>query len=610
MFGPSDSVASIEAKLTAAYGTNGGHEPANHGQFSEERFAFLFKPGTYDVDAPVGYYTSVLGLGKDPADVTFTSPRGVYSEEQDFSIGGALSTFWRSAENFKTAASNKWATGTGMMWAVSQAAPLRRLVVENDLVLFEYEPPLQGAGESSGGFMANVQVVGGAVVPGSQQQWFTRDSTVAGWKGGVWNMVFTGVEGSLPPNHCGNSGNPSGGGGSSSSSSSTPVTAVPKTPKVSEKPYLTIDPATGKYSLEVPPVKTASSGASFDPAGTTSVPFDQVFVARPTDGAAAINAKLAAGLHVVLAPGIYALDAPLQLTHPGQVLLGLGFATLVSAKQNTLVQVADGVDGVRVAGIILQAGPPAGSSSSSSVDATAPVLLQWGGTATTNATSSGGATTPPWSHSRPSSRPSRYAGNPASPGFLHDVFARVGGPDGTPANPVAASTMVHIHSGNVIGDNLWLWRADHAKGAPVAYTSNRCRNGLVVDGDDVTFYGLAVEHAEQDLTVWNGERGATYFYQSELPYGVTQSEYGDPGYAGYRVAESVKAHQAYGTGVYCFFRDHVVNVTSAIVAPAALESSFVNPLTVFLNGNGGIRHILNDKGNFSFGPQTAVNYLC
>ena len=30
------------------------------------------------------------------ADVTFTSPRGVYSEEGDYAISGALSSFWRS----------------------------------------------------------------------------------------------------------------------------------------------------------------------------------------------------------------------------------------------------------------------------------------------------------------------------------------------------------------------------------------------------------------------------------------------------------------------------------------------------------------------------------
>ena len=35
-------------------------------------------------------------------------------------------------------------------------------------------------------------------------------------------------------------------------------------------------------------------------------------------------------------------------------------------------------------------------------------------------------------------------------------------------------------------------------------------------------YGLAVEHTLGDLTRWHGERGATYFYQSEMPYDATQ----------------------------------------------------------------------------------------
>ena len=38
--------------------------------------------------------------------------------------------FWRSAENFKALSANyKWYVGVGMMWAVSQAAPLRRIEV-------------------------------------------------------------------------------------------------------------------------------------------------------------------------------------------------------------------------------------------------------------------------------------------------------------------------------------------------------------------------------------------------------------------------------------------------------------------------------------------------
>ena len=151
-----------------------------------------------------------------------------------------------------------------------------------------------------------------------------------------------------------------------------------------------------------------------------------------------------------------------------------------------------------------------------------------------------------------------------------------------------------------------------------------------------------------DLVRWNGERGTTVFFQSELPYDVTQQQYGDKGYAGYRVADKVSAHGGWGIGVYAFFRDHNVTVASGIVAPKvrshgarprrtarhargavlfqsptslcvhesrrprpqALESSFVAPFTVFLNGNGGIQHVINDKGDGSFGPKTSVNYVC
>lgn len=71
---------------------------------------------------------------------------------------------------------------------------------------------------------------------------------------------------------------------------------------------------------------------------------------------------------------------------------------------------------------------------------------------------------------------------------------------------------------------------------PSAVACGRCDFGLRVDGDDVTMYSLAVEHTLKDLTVWNGERGRTYFYQSELPYGVTQAQFGDPGCAQARQA--------------------------------------------------------------------------
>merc|ERR1711865_164613 len=101
-----------------------------------------------------------------------------------------------------------------------------------------------------------------------------------------------------------------------------------------------------------------------------------------------------------------------------------------------------------------------------------------------------------------------------------------------------------------------------------------------------------------------------YFYQSELPYVATQAQFGDPGYAGYRVAPNVKSHSGYGIGVYCFFKEHTVTVKSGIVCPTALEKSFVHPMSVFLNGKGGIEHVINDKGAASTGPDSSWHYYC
>ena len=41
------------------YIINGGHHPPDHGQWSNFRFALLFKPGFHNVTVNVGYYTSV-----------------------------------------------------------------------------------------------------------------------------------------------------------------------------------------------------------------------------------------------------------------------------------------------------------------------------------------------------------------------------------------------------------------------------------------------------------------------------------------------------------------------------------------------------------------------
>lgn len=138
---------------------------------------------------------------------------------------------------------------------------------------------------------------------------------------------------------------------------------------------------------------------------------------------------------------------------------------------------------------------------------------------------------------------------------------------------------------------------------------NPVQNALVVNGDYVTTYGLAAEHTLADITVWNGDHGASYFYQSELPYDVTQANYGDKGYCGYRIADSVTSHTAFGPGVYSFFRDHDVVVASGIVTPSKPAVIVNHALAVFLNGKGAINHIVDSAGDAVAKPG-AVKYEC
>jgi len=586
IFSPGDS--DIQTTVDAAFTDNGGHDPDFHGQFSSSRYAFMFKPGTYTQDVPVGYYTTVHGLGSSPDDVIFSGAKGVYSEEGSYTpSSGALSNFWRGAENFKSQASYAWPTGTGMLWAVSQASPLRRIHVTNDLALYSYHGPYSNAGMASGGFAADMKV-DGTVRPGSQQQFCTTTSTLGGWDGGLWNMFFYGVSGA-PAEHCGwvpsTSTNTSAfmrgaptitkrhhqkGNVVESKQEATKIDApqvrvggsqasivkVDTAPLAVPKPYVRVASSdTTKFELVVPAKRTNAVGHDWDSTGATVVDFSNVYVASASsDTSTTINAKLAAGKHVVMSPGIYQLDAPLLLNTDGQVLLGLGLATLVAANGTPTVQVGN-VKGVRVAGLLLQAGALPTTT-----------LLQWG-----DGTS---------------------AGDADSPGAIHDVYARIGGPDTT---AVQADKMLVIASGHVYGDNLWLWRADHGVGGLVKNGANPCETGIEVSGADVTFVGLAVEHTLGDLVYWSGERGTTYFYQSELPYDVNAS-YGTAGFAGYRVADTVTDHDAYATGVYHYFRDFAVTVTSGIVVPAALANRIRSALSVYLNGLGTITHVLNANG--------------
>ena len=127
-------------------------------------------PRAAPLDIPVGYYTEVDGLGQDPSAVVING--GVTAIGQNGS--GALDTFWRSVSNLTihvVPTADGCHTGNEM-WAVSQAAPMRRVDVKDFTTFMPY---CENPNFASGGFVADSKLEGGAL-NGSQQQFYVRNS--------------------------------------------------------------------------------------------------------------------------------------------------------------------------------------------------------------------------------------------------------------------------------------------------------------------------------------------------------------------------------------------------------------------------------------------------
>ncbi len=397
----------------------------------------------------------------------------------------------------------------------------------------------QNHGWASGGWLSDA-VIDGAVDSGTQQQWLSRNVDWKGWTGANWNMVFVGV----PHAPAGNFPKP-------------PFTRIGQTPVIREKPYLVEQD--GRWAVFVPALTHDTSGAQWPSGGAgRTLPLDGFYIARPgTDTAQTINAALDTGKNLLLTPGTYELGQALHVNHPDTVILGLGFATLHPVAGTAALQVDD-VDGVSVAGVLFDAGPVKSQA------------LAEIGTAGT------------------------HRSHAADPIALYDVIFRDGG-----AGPGKVAGNLVVHSDDTLIDHTWIWRADH--GANVGWADNVSDTGLAVTGDDVTVYGLFVEHHQKYQVDWAGERGRVYFYQSELPYDAPdqaawRSAPAADGWASYKVEDSVRGHEAWGLGIYSVFFHPGVNLTRAIEAPVRPTVRFHDMTTVSLVKRGEISHIVNDTG--------------
>jgi hypothetical protein len=508
-------------------------------QFGTGRYAFLFKPGRYAVDVPVGFYTHVAGLGQSPGDVTIAGRVWTDAAWMNYN---ATCNFWRAMENLTVLPPE----GVNI-WAVSQAAPMRRTHIQGHLQLWS------GKGGASGGFMADCRV-DGAVKSGSQQQWFSRNSGWKEWEDVNWNMVFVGCE-NPPPGEW----------------PERAVTRIQSTPVIREKPYLAVEG--DRWFVVLPPLRRQpTSGTSWETGRSPGepIPLDRFYIVKAgRDTAASLNAALRAGHHLLVTPGVYPLDDTLVVARTNTIILGLGFPSLVPSTGRTALRVEAG-EGVIVSGVVIDAGPRESET-----------LVQIG-------------------------LSGRAAGRAENPTCVHDLACRVGG-----YGPGKARLMVAIHDQHVIGDNFWLWRADH--GENVGWTENPCDTGLLVTGDDVTLYGLFVEHTQKYQTVWQGERGRVFFYQSEMPYDPpSQDAWNSPtgdGYASYKVGGNVRTHEAWGLGVYHVFFKAPVVAANAIEAPESPDIRLHHMLTFRLGGGkpgSGIRNVANNRGGETIQAQKAT----
>ncbi|MFC6093440.1 hypothetical protein [Saccharothrix lopnurensis] len=550
VFDPAMPVAEIQAELDRAHAAQVDNE------MGTERYAYLFKPGHYGtaeqpLQLKVGYYTEVAGLGASPTDVVINGKVEVYN--RCLTEGGtanclALVNFWRTLGNLTinvNGAGQDGCRSATNFWAVSQAVSMRRLnVTGGPLSLMDY--CTAGPQYASGGFIADSRLP--VVTNGSQQQWLTRNSEVAGWSNGVWNQVFSGVVGAPDDADFPN----------------PPYTTLDTTPLSREKPYLFVD-AKGAYNVRVPAARRNTSGVSWAN-GTTpgrTIPLRDFYVAKPGDSVREINTALLLGKHLLLTPGVYDIARSIEVRRPDTVVLGIGHATLTAVNGAVPLDVA-GVPGVVIAGVTIDAGTKL-----------SPVLLRVGKEHGVN-----------WS-------------SPNNPLTLSDVYFRVGGP-----HVGKTDTALEVNSDNVLIDHTWVWRADHGVEGftdTERWRTNTGRTGVVINGDRVTATGLFVEHFQRHNTVWNGEDGTTVLYQNELPYDPpTQADWmkgSVEGWAGYKVGDRVRRHTLHGGGVYVFNQNNPeIHTENGFEVPRTPGVKLHHIMTVNL-GAGTVDHVVNGIGD-------------
>jgi hypothetical protein len=641
-----NNVASLQVPLSAQF-----NNTPNDG------YSLFFEPGTYgSATSPlvfqVGYYTQVAGLGAVPQDTIINGQVDVFPNALDSAPGpgncyvpagstcywaNSTVNFWRSLSNLDlnvmTASSTTYVPtplsmsppindgncfgGSTDFWSVSQATPVRSVIINGNLNFQSYcsETNYQSNNYGSGSYVANSEINGQLDWSGNQQG-IARNTDMQSAVGYVWNYVYSGdacppgytpvapATACSPTENSFNDGNPSATNpalaGVNGLYGVQQITELPQSPVTEEEPFLYTGPG-GHWDVFVPAVQHNSVGPNFlngTEAGS-SVPLSQFFIASPSTPEFVVQAALNHGQDLVLTPGLYNLNAPIVVSHPDTIVLGLGFATLVPQQGNAAMVVVPN-NGVKLSGMIFDAGP-----------VNSPVLLSVG---------------TPGQFGR-----GNFGGNNSAndPDLVQDIFFRIGGSENTPAS---ATVSLLDNADNSIIDDVWAWRADHGANTSATgpqgqvgagWTYNQAATGLAVTGDNVTAYGLAIEHYQQNEVTWSGNNGTVVFFQNELPYDPpTQTAWEtspvQAGYPSFLVTNNVQTFNGYGMASYVVFIYTSATLwdSAAFEAPQNPGVQFTDTMDLFISStcsvNGDCPTPVQSGGDDSVidgvgGPATFAN---
>jgi hypothetical protein len=561
IFDPSMSVSSINAALSATPPAGGKRQ-------------FFFLPGTYGdptvtpstattsnvIQAQVASGTVVAGLGTGPCDVVINGALSINN--------GGLAIRPSQMSNLTINPIQLNVPAGGMLWYTSQTATLRRVNILGNLYV---SPVVQSAGQCqnpcdpatqpaainqvngvANGFVLSNSVVTGTVINGdglnrpnvegnggNSDIYFQQDD-IGGYTGFGSDMVFNGTLGAPSDDF--------GPGSISPYAAPGHITNVTRAPVIREAPWVYYDG--GQFQVFRPSAQFDVRGPNWSVAANQgdSLPLSGFYVATVAgaDDATTMNAALASGKDLIMGPGTYVLDAPITVTDPDTVVMGLGDAILRADDTSTLV-VKDSA-----AGSVFSKFNANGRAFDANDVGQVPFAENQ---IVIGETPHGG-------------------GSSTDPTTLSDVSSVSGSrnlylinQDYTILNE--GQIQSNNNSGNGYTTINWAGAASSETGA-------------IVNGDHITWQGIWLEHFKKTQITWNGEDGNVTFLQNERPLTVPFDLPGEvgqqphvwkmsadfDGYPALAITPSVdhftlhgfQSWSRLGNGCYC-------NVTSVITTP-------------------------------------------